>query len=442
MLRSLDLFSGLGGITLALKGVCHPVAYCDIDPHVRAVLDRRIADRHLPRAPISPDVKTINGEWLRQQGVGSPDIIVGGFPCVGFSPFGLRKAFDNAGSGLFSEIMRLTDELNPTALFLENVPNILHLGMHVIVSELARKRGYDLTWCIVSAASMGAPHVRKRWFCLAVKVDLFDADLVARRLAEAKYRPYARKWADGAKMPPRMVIIEPGARATLGANVQRSAMCGNSVVPDAVRAAFAYLVDDIALRKRMGPAAYARDTDEPPLYKPWRQGHAATRWPSHGHVSATPLPEAVPVRRRAGAVAKANLVPFAARWGPNVLRTTPFPNILVDPRSFQSHRPMASSLTQKRLRKPVKCRYWSTPRHGNIGACIHLTSRTIRDLPSQIRFEKRTPQELRGGHVAPEFLEWMMGYPIGWTDAGTPPGDDNDLTSCILQCKTKFYDDR
>ena len=31
LLRSLDLFSGIGGLTVALRGVAEPVAYCDID---------------------------------------------------------------------------------------------------------------------------------------------------------------------------------------------------------------------------------------------------------------------------------------------------------------------------------------------------------------------------------------------------------------------------
>jgi site-specific DNA-cytosine methylase len=32
MLRSLDLFSGVGGMTLALRGIAEPVAYCDSSP--------------------------------------------------------------------------------------------------------------------------------------------------------------------------------------------------------------------------------------------------------------------------------------------------------------------------------------------------------------------------------------------------------------------------
>jgi hypothetical protein len=35
-LRSLDLFSGIGGLTMALQGIAEPRAYCDIDPAAQA----------------------------------------------------------------------------------------------------------------------------------------------------------------------------------------------------------------------------------------------------------------------------------------------------------------------------------------------------------------------------------------------------------------------
>ena len=37
-MRALDLFSGIGGMALALKGYVRPILYCDIDEPCRAVL--------------------------------------------------------------------------------------------------------------------------------------------------------------------------------------------------------------------------------------------------------------------------------------------------------------------------------------------------------------------------------------------------------------------
>ena len=56
-----------------------------------------------------------------------------------------------------------------------------------------------------------------------------------------------------------------------------------------------------------------------------------------------------------------------------------------------------------------------TPRHGNVSDANILTERALRDLPSQVRFERTTRDELRGDQIAPEFVEYLMGFPIGWT---------------------------
>ena len=49
-LRSLDLFSGIGGLSLALKGLCEPLCYCEIEPAAQAVLqDQMRRGAFLPR---------------------------------------------------------------------------------------------------------------------------------------------------------------------------------------------------------------------------------------------------------------------------------------------------------------------------------------------------------------------------------------------------------
>lgn len=160
MLNGLDLFSGIGGITLALSNWVRPVAYCEIDRYAQAVLLSRMSEGELPIAPIWDDIKTLNGSMLQQI-----DIIYGGFPCQDISIAGAGKGLEGKRSGLFWEIMRLAEEIKPTFIFLENVPNIRTKGLSQIGRALANS-GYDCRWCIVSAEEMGAPHLRKRWFCL------------------------------------------------------------------------------------------------------------------------------------------------------------------------------------------------------------------------------------------------------------------------------------
>jgi DNA (cytosine-5)-methyltransferase 1 len=64
------------------------------------------------------------------------------------------------------DIFRIADEIKPRWIFLENVPAITTRGGIEVVKEIA-KMGFDCRWCVISAASVGALHKRKRWFLLA-----------------------------------------------------------------------------------------------------------------------------------------------------------------------------------------------------------------------------------------------------------------------------------
>lgn len=51
MLNGLSLFSGIGGLDLALSEWARPIAYCECDRYAQAVLLSRMADGRLDRAP-------------------------------------------------------------------------------------------------------------------------------------------------------------------------------------------------------------------------------------------------------------------------------------------------------------------------------------------------------------------------------------------------------
>lgn len=157
----MDLFSGIGGISLALQEWVRPIAYCEIERYAQGVLLSRMSEGELPRAPIWDDVRTLDGKKLR----GLVDIIYGGFPCQDISVAGRGKGLAGERSGLFFEIVRLAEEIKPTFIYLENVPAIRTRGLETVIRELS-DQGYDCRWCDLSAAEVGAPHKRNRWWLL------------------------------------------------------------------------------------------------------------------------------------------------------------------------------------------------------------------------------------------------------------------------------------
>src|SRR3990167_726338 len=162
MLNGLDLFSGIGGITIALKEWVIPVAYCESERYAIGVLLSRMQEGKLPVAPIWDDVRTLKGARFH----GLVDIIYGGFPCQDISNAGTGKGLEGKRSGLFYEIVRLVDEIRPKFIFLENVPAIRTRGADKVIGELARLR-YDARWITLSACDVGANHKRERWWLLA-----------------------------------------------------------------------------------------------------------------------------------------------------------------------------------------------------------------------------------------------------------------------------------
>jgi len=169
-MHGLDLFSGIGGIGLALKPWVRTVAYCEQDRYAQGVLLSRMRSGELDRAPIWDDVRTLKAEMLPDI-----DIIYGGFPCQDISVAGRGAGLAGERSGLFFEIARLSKELKPRFIFLENVPAIRTRGGEEVGKELA-SLGYDCRWDTLSAAEMGAPHKRMRWFLLshANRIELRD----------------------------------------------------------------------------------------------------------------------------------------------------------------------------------------------------------------------------------------------------------------------------
>lgn len=72
-----------------------------------------------------------------------------------------------------------------------------------------------------------------------------------------------------------------------------------------------------------------------------------------------------------------------------------------------------------RLPAPRALRVWGTPRSQNTHPSKILTDRSSKDLCTQLRFEKDTPDDMRGGYPRIQWMEWLMGFPEDWTCATT-----------------------
>ena len=156
-LRVLDLFAGLGGMSLGLEraGGFVTVAFCEINPFCQRVLKK-----HWPDIPCHSDVRTLKGA-----DVGPVDVICGGYPCQPFSYAGKREGADD-DRHLWPEYLRLIKELRPAWVLGENVAGHITLGLDQVLSDL-EGAGYAARAFVIPAVAVDAPHRRDRVWIVA-----------------------------------------------------------------------------------------------------------------------------------------------------------------------------------------------------------------------------------------------------------------------------------
>jgi DNA (cytosine-5)-methyltransferase 1 len=260
--RVLSLCTGYGGLELALRlaGVAtRPVAYVEREAYPAANLAALMEEGLLPAAPVWDDVATFKGRCWR----GLVEIVTAGFPCQPFSTAGRHKHLEDE-RWLWPDIERILRDVEPRAVFLENVPGLTLRGLGPVLGTLS-ELGFDAEWEVVRACdpSIGAPHVRARVFILAVKPG-FSGSLVADTEREGpqvdvrlgRYAREEREASFGGGWPPlpgdevgwrRWIEAggpEPGVcrdSPGLANRVERCRMLGNGVVPQQAAHAFKLL---------------------------------------------------------------------------------------------------------------------------------------------------------------------------------------------------------
>ncbi len=163
-LTSVEICAGAGGQALGLEqaGFGHEAAI-EIDPDACETLRR---NRGGEWKIIEDDVANIDGHAFA--GV---DLLAGGVPCPPFSIAGKQL-----GSGddrdLFPEALRLTQDIRPRAVLLENVRGLAtarFCGYRAQVLARLRDLGYQTWWNLVNARDHGVPQLRPRFVLVAVR---------------------------------------------------------------------------------------------------------------------------------------------------------------------------------------------------------------------------------------------------------------------------------
>lgn len=166
---SLEICAGGGGQALGLEqaGFEH-VALVEIDKHSCETLRQNRPEWTV----IEGDLKELDG--APYQGV---DLLAGGVPCPPFSVAGKRLGADDERD-LFPEVLRLTDEIRPKAVMIENVRGILAKEFDTYRAEFSGELealGYRaIGWRLMNASDFGVPQLRPRTVFVALREELVE----------------------------------------------------------------------------------------------------------------------------------------------------------------------------------------------------------------------------------------------------------------------------
>lgn len=166
--KFIDLFSGAGGLScgLVMAGFT-PVASVEIMPEAvetykynfvnKKGFNEKVETRDIRRQEVKEELyKTIGNQHI--------DLIVGGFPCQGFSMAGNRVISDPRNS-LYLEMLEIVKNVKPDYVVMENVEGLRTMLDGKVETQIIndyKEIGYEINVTTLNAADYGVAQQRKR----------------------------------------------------------------------------------------------------------------------------------------------------------------------------------------------------------------------------------------------------------------------------------------
>ena len=103
------------------------------------------------------------------------DVVVGGFPCQGFSLANLNRTVSDDRNRLYRAFVNVVRDKKPKFFLAENVRGLLSLGNGVVIEKIVKEfeaSGYAVSYRLYNAADFGVPQNRVRVFIVGRRNDV------------------------------------------------------------------------------------------------------------------------------------------------------------------------------------------------------------------------------------------------------------------------------
>lgn len=165
-MRVVSLFSGAGGLDLGFVMAGHQIVWAN-DLYEDAVETYR---KNIGNHIVCKDISQIPSEDIP-----ICDIVIGGFPCQGFSVANTKRHIGDERNELYKQLIRVIDAKKPKFFLAENVKGLTNLGKGEVFKMILQDftdLGYVVRYQILNAADYGVPQTRQRVIITGVRNDI------------------------------------------------------------------------------------------------------------------------------------------------------------------------------------------------------------------------------------------------------------------------------
>ena len=165
-MKVVSLFSGAGGLDLGFIKAGHEIVWAN-DLYEDAVETYR---NNIGNHIVCEDIFAVEPD-----NIPDCDIVIGGFPCQGFSVANTKRNVADERNKLYKQLLRVIEAKSPKFFLAENVKGIMSLGQGQVLKMILKDfadAGYTVQAKVLNAADYGVPQLRQRVFIIGVRNDI------------------------------------------------------------------------------------------------------------------------------------------------------------------------------------------------------------------------------------------------------------------------------
>lgn len=190
--RVISLFSGAGGMDLGFINAGFDIVWAnDFFKEAVESYKKNVDDRI-----VYGDITKIASSEMPDD----IDLVIGGFPCQGFSIANTKRSMKDERNFLYKEMLRVIDDKKPKFFVAENVKGILSMKkgkVFEMIKKDFKKLGYNVDAKLLNAAEYGVPQARER------------VVIIGNRIGVKNPYPTPTHWVDSKKYESKKNLKDP-----------------------------------------------------------------------------------------------------------------------------------------------------------------------------------------------------------------------------------------